>query len=815
MRFNKQSWISLCFKVGLALTLLAMLLAGMPASPASAYTGGYGVGFEGLGSVIRIDHTTVLGTQAQCRDLKSVTVWVRPLGASPSGPAAGQLSVITDDAPIWFGISRGIITDSGPDDGKDRIWVFNKDTLQVEARIGIEYTIGEWVHITLVHAGGFLSAYKNGIWMGTVASGTTHTAGCVKLSIGGKFTGPRNQFFEGQIDDVAYWRAALDPAAIRRAMYREIDSSHPFYSSLGAYYSMLPGTGTTVTDDGPNDYFGTFYNYSLTPGYSPVWLTSGAYAGPRYAYDFDGVNDYVAVPSTIAMSSALTLEASVYPRDLSGTKWIAGESGGSRLVSNGSTLEFYIHDGTSLQGPATAPLALNSWQHVAGVFDGSQLQVYVNGVPGTSYSFSGTNQDMGGAFMLASPDGSTQFVNAMIDEVRLWNLARTSTQIRENMYQTLQATESGLVAYYRMDTRGDGVMYDITSPSEDGTLNGMQTGVATGGAAASITQTGAGWTADQFASMVIEITGGTGAGQFREIASNTSDTITVSLGWTTIPTAGSQFKIYSSRTSNAFDTWVGGDSGAWTAAGNWSLYQAPGVADNVGVYGYPGGNNPSGSAAVTVANLMVGSTGAPTVTSGGSLVVNSSLFNHGRMQLTRPVSGSTDVGFFNTGSYGGLLINPNSDNLGDTTVIIKGNQDCTPTAGDTVKRCFDITPSANNTGTPKTVTFFFDSSEESGNDCVDMEAYHYTGSLNWVLLGRNLSYGTDGRACGANPRSIQVNNVDSFSAFALNEPGGPTSITLVSFTGTTRSGNLILVGASVFSLGLLGLVWLRRKQRTN
>jgi hypothetical protein len=809
MKIKKQSWASLSIKGGMALTLLAILLAGLAVSPASAYSGGYAVGFEGLGSVIMINHTGVLGTVDACRDLKSISAWVKPLGLTHEGPQAGNLQLIVADAPVWFGISRGTISDVGsPDYGKDRIWVFNTNTSFVEQRIGIEYTVGEWVHVAFVHSGGVLSAYRNGIFIGSVASGTTHTLGCQKLAIGGKFTGPREDFFEGQIDDVALWRAALDGPTIRRWMYREVDSSHPSWSSLGAYYSMLPGSGTTVSDDSPNDYYGTFFNYSLTPGYSPVWLTSGAYAGPRYAYNFDGVDDYVTVPSSLSMPAALTLEASIYPRDLTGSKWIVGESGGARLVSNGTTLEFSIHDGTALRGPATATLALNTWQHVAGVFDGSTLQVYVNGAPGTSYSFSGSNQDMGGALMLASPDGSTQFTNILIDEVRLWNVARSVAQIRGNMYQTLQATESGLTAYYRMDPRGDGTMYDITIPSEDGTLNGMQTGSATSGTTTTITQSGAGWTANQFAGMVIEITGGTGAGQFREIASNTSDTITVSLSWATNPASGSTFKIYYSSVSSAFNTWVGGNSSDGGAGGNWSRYLAPGAADHVGIYGYPGGNNPSMWGAVSVANMVVGSTGRPIFSSGGSLSVSGNLFNYGWLITTQPVSGSSDVGFFNTGNYGGLLINPNSDNLGDTTVIIKGNQDCTTTAGDTVQRCFDITPSANNTGINKIVTFFFDSSEESGNACTSLEAYHFNGST-WDVLARDTSYGVSGRSCGTNPQSIRVNDVNSFSAFALNV-NAPTSITLVSFSGVSRSGNLILAGAFVLSLALLGLVLWRR-----
>ena len=776
MIFSELSKISLWSKGAISVILLATLLAGLMVFPVKAYSGGYAVDFEGEGSVIKIDHEGVLGTREACYGLKSISLWVRPMGPSPSGPSAGDLDLIAADAPIWFGISRGIISNVGPDNGKDRIWAFNLNNNNMEDKIGVEYVVGEWVHITMVHAGGFLSIYKNGVLGGTIDSGPTYPVGCQLLSIGGKARGAPEQFFQGQIDDVAFWRAALDGPTIRRWMYREIDSSHPLYTSLGAYYSMLPGSGTTVSDDGPNDYYGTFLDYN-PPGHSPVWLTSGAHAGPRYAYSFDGVDDYVSVPSTISMPAVLTLEASIYPRDLTGSTWIMGESGGARLVSNGTALEFYIHDGTALQGPATATLTPNSWQHIAGVFDGSTLQVYVNGVPGTDFSFNGSNQDMDGAFTLASPDGSSQFSNLLIDEVRLWNEARSAAQIRGSMYQTLQATETGLIAYYRMDTRGDGVMYDISSSNVDGILNGMQTGTATGGAATTITQSGAGWIADQFAGMVIEITGGSGVGQLREIVSNTIDTITISPDWITNPASGAGFRIYYSVSSTAFNTWIGSDSSDSSVAGNWSRNQAPVASDNVGIYGYPGGNNPSSSSELTVANMVVSANGVYVVTNSGNLTVDGRLFNYGSLQMTKPVSGTTDVDFFNTGLYGGLLINPNSDDLGDTTVIIQGNQDCTPSSGDTVQRCFDVTPSANAIGINKTVTFYFDSSEESGNTCTMLEAYHLDGS-SWDVLSRDVGYGFSGRSCGADPRSIRVNNVNSFSAFALSGGEIPATIYL-------------------------------------
>lgn len=76
---------------------------------------------------------------------------------------------------------------------------------------------------------------------------------------------------------------------------------------------------------------------------------------------------------------------------------------------------------------ASAPVMLNSWQHIAFVASESQLQVYVNGVlqkgtdPRQSFSFSNTNKHFvignGGGY------GKNYFFNGAIDDIKIYNKA--------------------------------------------------------------------------------------------------------------------------------------------------------------------------------------------------------------------------------------------------------------------------------------------------------------------------------------------------------------------------------------------------------
>jgi hypothetical protein len=69
------------------------------------------------------------------------------------------------------------------------------------------------------------------------------------------------------------------------------------------------------------------------------------------------------------------------------------------------------------------------------------------------------------------------------------------------------------------------------------------TGTATAGASTTLTNSAKTWTVNQWTNYQVRITGGTGIGQVRTIASNTNTVLTVGTAWTTTPDATSQYAI--------------------------------------------------------------------------------------------------------------------------------------------------------------------------------------------------------------------------------------------------------------------------------
>ncbi len=169
------------------------------------------------------------------------------------------------------------------------------------------------------------------------------------------------------------------------------------------------------------------------------------------ALNYNATNSLASVASGVTIAPQFTMEAWVFPRQNTQTAWLMGETNGARVIQNGGQFEFSIHNGTSITGLATAQVRLNTWNHVAAVYDGVQLQLYVNGRLGTVANVVGNNADQNGAFNIGA-SGLGQMTNDMlIDEVRVWSVARNADQLRQMMRLTNIGQENGLEHYWQMN----------------------------------------------------------------------------------------------------------------------------------------------------------------------------------------------------------------------------------------------------------------------------------------------------------------------------------------------------------------------------
>lgn len=108
-------------------------------------------------------------------------------------------------------------------------------------------------------------------------------------------------------------------------------------------------------------------------------------------------------------------------------------------------------------------LEIDTWHHVAATYDGLNMKIYVDGnekaTLATSALVKANTTDL---YIGAGYNGENRLFNGLIDEVRIWNVVRTSQELIDNLCD-VDANTTGLVAYYNMD--------QCNGPLIDGTGN--------------------------------------------------------------------------------------------------------------------------------------------------------------------------------------------------------------------------------------------------------------------------------------------------------------------------------------------------------
>ena len=202
----------------------------------------------------------------------------------------------------------------------------------------------------------------------------------------------------------------------------------PTSSSLVLALGFDENGGTTVADASGNNNNGTASN--------TTW-TTGRYGS---ALSFNGTDSWVTVndSNSLDLADGMTLEAWVYPTDCCRYLTILmkeydaiyylyadGASAGSPLVgvNIGGYQETY--------GPSDLPT--NTWSHVAGTWDGSTLQVYVNGTLVASRAVSEMLTNTTNPLRIGGNSMWGEYLAGRIDEVRIYNRALSQSEIQNDM----------------------------------------------------------------------------------------------------------------------------------------------------------------------------------------------------------------------------------------------------------------------------------------------------------------------------------------------------------------------------------------------
>ena len=256
----------------------------------------------------------------------------------------------------------------------------------------------------------------------------------------------------------------------------------------------VPADLTNITDEEAPDEIREDVNATPTQQKSePSKVAESDAKEVGYVLSLDGGGDYVEIKESQTLNSLdsqVTLEVWIKPIVVT-YQWMPIIYKGDEFApgyANRSYSLFWEQNGSlhlcsapngreqiSLQTPVKL-IALGEWYHVAGVIDGKNgfARILINGVEVASRDFNGdlhvsmlplrigwTHEER------VVPDYSA--FSGLIDEVRIWNIARTQRQIQATMNTTLAGQEEGLVGYWNFD---DGTAKDLSPNGNDGTLFG-------------------------------------------------------------------------------------------------------------------------------------------------------------------------------------------------------------------------------------------------------------------------------------------------------------------------------------------------------
>ena len=142
-----------------------------------------------------------------------------------------------------------------------------------------------------------------------------------------------------------------------------------------------------------------------------------------------------------------------------GTLLRFGDSGvpGNQLQANGTRVDFTFETG--------------KWYHIAMTCADGITRVYINGDLKATFPKRGSLSG-GNPFLIGRSWSQGRGIQARLSETRVWSVARSAEEIKDNMYK-VDAKSSGLLAYWRMIAADGSVVTDATGNNYDLLLKGQ------------------------------------------------------------------------------------------------------------------------------------------------------------------------------------------------------------------------------------------------------------------------------------------------------------------------------------------------------
>ncbi|HKK73050.1 MAG TPA: LamG-like jellyroll fold domain-containing protein [Candidatus Krumholzibacteria bacterium] len=357
---------------------------------------------------------------------------------------------------------------------------------------------GRWYHAAATYDGTTWRLYLNGLLEAELAVGEPPRSDSIQYAALGAAltsTGTPAGAFDGLIDEARVWNVARTQAEIQQDLVQQLTTG----AGLVGRWGLDEGTGTTAANSITGGSDGTLIN-------GPVW-------GPSAPFELDGSlgfagsNAYVDFGDPAALDLAtFTLEGWVR-RDGPGVAASTGSGGVSAIPlitkgrgeADGNDLDMNwflgiresdgvlaadFEEGATGSSPGlnhpvvgATPLTTGIWYHVAATYDGVTWRLYLNGELDAELVVgepprSDSRQLAALASALRSTGAPEGYLDGALDEVRVWDYARSIVEIQTEVNSRITTARTGLVARWGLDEGAGSTVFGSAGTTVDGSITG-------------------------------------------------------------------------------------------------------------------------------------------------------------------------------------------------------------------------------------------------------------------------------------------------------------------------------------------------------
>ena len=312
---------------------------------------------------------------------------------------------------------------------------------------------GKWHFFTLTRdAGSTITLYLDGVSQGTnsgansgaaITTTTYRAIGSERYWVAASFGSADERYLVGQVDEVRMYvgkqLSATEIATLYKSGLQKINSSQNTKGPTSGLVGMWSFNGGDVDwsknkayDRSGQGNDGVFTNMSTA--------TAPTIGKVGQGISFDGSNDYIRIPNNNAYNASYyTVAAWVKTSPSAATQQILTRDDANtrsfqfRVEANGKVnFIFFGNSASDTDNQGATSVNDGNWHHVAGVFNGSTIQIFVDGQQDFSQAFvdTGRSVNLGLTIGIFGDNVSDPF-NGKIDEARYYNRALSAAEITQ------------------------------------------------------------------------------------------------------------------------------------------------------------------------------------------------------------------------------------------------------------------------------------------------------------------------------------------------------------------------------------------------